>query len=108
MGFPKAPPPYLLFKAVWGQEEAVQGDKVALQEPHEQHQVDPICKLRGEAGISVSLLHHPGIDPPEATSAGRVLGEGGGNVAAALCVTWVTPQLILWNRHQTAVPPLYR
>lgn len=27
--------PYLLFKAVWGQEETVQGYKVALQEPHE-------------------------------------------------------------------------
>lgn len=36
---------YLLFKAVWGQEEAVEGHEVALQEPHEQHQVYPICKL---------------------------------------------------------------
>lgn len=40
---------YLLFKAVWGQEEAVEGHKVALQEPHEQHQVHPICKLEERA-----------------------------------------------------------
>lgn len=43
--------PYLLFKAVRGQEEAVQGHEVALQEPHEQHQVHPICKLEGESQV---------------------------------------------------------
>lgn len=43
--------PNLLFKAVRGQEEAVQGHEVALQEPHEQHQVHPICKLEGERQV---------------------------------------------------------
>lgn len=71
-GVPKAPPPYLLFKAVRGQEEAVQGYKVALKEPHEQYQVDPICKLHGEPGVSMSFLHQSGINPPKATSEGRL------------------------------------
>lgn len=43
--------PYLLFKAVRGQEEAVQGHEIALQEPHEQHQVYPVCKLEGESQV---------------------------------------------------------
>lgn len=47
----QVPSPYLLFKAVWGQEEAVQRHEVALQEPHEQHQVHPICKLEGEGQL---------------------------------------------------------
>lgn len=86
-GFPKAPPPYLLFKAVRGQEEAVQGYKVALQEPHEQYQVDPICKLHGEPGVSMCFLHQSGINPPKATSEGRLMvreshkGQGGGGWA---------------------------
>lgn len=63
----------LLFKAVWGQEEAVQGYKVALQEPHEQHQVDPICKLHREPGVSMNFLHQSGINPPKATSEGRLM-----------------------------------
>lgn len=70
---PKASRPYLLFKAVWGQEEAVQGYKVALQEPHEQHQVDPICKLHREPGVSMNFLHQSGINPPKATSEGRLM-----------------------------------
>lgn len=99
-GLSKASPPYLLFKAVWGQEEAVQGYKVAFQEPHEQHQVDTICKLHGEPGVSVSFLHQSGISPPKATSEGRLMvreseGKGleggglhrGGNAEAAPCVT---------------------
>jgi hypothetical protein len=53
MGFPQYPFPYLLFKAVWGQEEAMQGYKVAFQEPHEQHQVHPICKLWGESQVTL-------------------------------------------------------
>lgn len=47
----EVPSPYLLFKAVRGQEEAVQRHEVALQEPHEQHQVHPICKLEGEGRL---------------------------------------------------------
>lgn len=29
----------------------MQGHEVALQEPHEQHQVHPICKLKGEGQV---------------------------------------------------------
>lgn len=85
---PQAPPPlYLLFKAVRGQEEAVQGYKVALQEPHEQYQVDPICKLHGEPDVSMCFLHQSGINLPKATSEGRLMvreshkGQGGGGWA---------------------------
>lgn len=51
----------------------MQGYKVALQEPHEQHQVDPICKLHGEPGVSMSFLHQSGINPHRATSEGRLM-----------------------------------
>ena len=40
---------YLLIEAVRGQVEVVQGYEVIFQEPHEQHQVHPICKLEERA-----------------------------------------------------------
>lgn len=36
---------HLLLKALWGEEEVVQRDKVVLQQPHQQNQVNSICKL---------------------------------------------------------------
>lgn len=80
------PSPYLLLKAVRGQEEAVQGHKVALQEPHEQHQVHPICKLQGEGQVKALRPRAPRQAPswglvsrhvsaPKATSPGRLLAR---------------------------------
>lgn len=36
---------YLLIKVLWSEKEVVERHKVSLQQPHQQHQVDPVCKL---------------------------------------------------------------
>lgn len=48
---------HLLFEALGGEEEVVQRDKIILKQPHQQHQVDTVGKLRKQTDKALTQSH---------------------------------------------------
>lgn len=59
---------HLLFEALGGEEEVVQRDKIILKQPHQQHQVDAVGKLRKPTASTSNqppyLKAHVKLNPP--------------------------------------------
>lgn len=61
---------HLLFEALGGEEEVVQRDKIILKQPHQQHQVDTVGKLRKQTDNALTTSVTLFKDPNEIQSRG--------------------------------------
>lgn len=48
---------YLLVEIFWCEEEVVEWHKVSLQQPHQQHQIHTVCKLKQQTNIPTVCCH---------------------------------------------------